>query len=99
MLSLGSTFVGVCTALFAYLYLAYTLPAYNSGGNYTAVIILYAFLIGIQVAAVVIVPITSGVDTLFTAMAWDPETLMRKHGDLYGRMVAVYPHVQQAIHA
>lgn len=29
----------------------------------------------------------------------DAQVLMREHGDLYQRMVHVYPHVQQAIHA
>lgn len=99
VLSLGATFVGVCSALFAYLYLTYTDPAYNHGGPFTAVILLYAFLIGTQVCACFIVPLTSGIDTFFVAAAWDPETLMRKHGDLYARMVQVYPHVQEAIHA
>jgi hypothetical protein len=44
-------------------------------------------------------PLSSGIDTIFVAMAWDPDVLMREHPDLYHRMVAVYPHVQQAIHA
>jgi hypothetical protein len=96
VLSLGSTFVGVCSAFFAYLYLAYTNPAYNTNGGFTAVILLYAFLIGTQVCACVIVPLTSGIDTFFVAAAWDPETLMRKHGNLYGRMVEVYPHVSRS---
>jgi hypothetical protein len=97
VLSLGSTFVGVCSAFFAYLYLAYTTPAYNATGGFTAVILLYAFLIGTQVCACIIVPLTSGIDTFFVAAAWDPETLMRKHGDLYGRMVQVYPHVSHSL--
>lgn len=97
VLSLGATAVGVISALFAYLYLAYTAPAYNANGNFTAIILLYAFLIGTQVCACFIVPLTSGIDTFFVAAAWDPETLMRKHGDLYARMVEVYPHVSFGI--
>ena len=83
----------------AYLYLVFTDPAYNSNGDFTPVVVAYAFLIGLQIANCFTTPISSGVDALFVAMAWDPEVLMKEHGDLYGRMVAVYPHVQQAIHA
>jgi hypothetical protein len=44
-------------------------------------------------------PLSSGIDTIFVAAAWDPEVMMRDHPDLYHQMVQVYPHVQQAIHA
>lgn len=92
-------FVAVSCALVAYIYLDVTNPAYNEGGAFTAVIVAYSFLIGLQIAQCFVVPINSGVDTLFMASAWDPQVLMQEHGDLYQRMVAVYPHVQQAIHA
>ena len=61
--------------------------------------VAFAFLIGLQVCNVFTTPLTSGIDTIFVATAWDPEVLMRDHPDLYGRMVQVYPHVQEAIHA
>ncbi|CAK1363162.1 Protein PNS1 [Cercospora beticola] len=99
VLSMGCLFVAVCCALIAYVYLDVTDPAYNSGGAFTAVIVLYAFLIGLQVASCFVVPLNSGIDTIFVAAAWDPQVLMQQHGDLYQRMIAVYPHVQQAIHA
>jgi hypothetical protein len=92
-------FVAVTCALIAYIYLDVTDPAYNEGGAFTAVIVAYSFLIGLQVASCFVVPINSGVDTIFMAAAWDPQVLMQEHGDLYQRMVHVYPHVQQAIHA
>lgn len=60
---------------------------------------LFAFLIGLQIANVFTTPISSGVDTIFVAAAWDPDVLMRDHPDIYDAMVRVYPHVQQAIHA
>jgi hypothetical protein len=53
----------------------------------------------IQICNIFTTPLSSGIDTIFVAMAWDPEVLMREHPDLYTRMIAVYPHVQQAIHA
>lgn len=83
----------------SYLYLLFTDPAYNRNGDFTPVVVAYAFLIGLQIANCFTTPLSSGIDTIFVAAAWDPEVLMREHGDLYQRMVSVYPHVQQAIHA
>lgn len=99
VLSMGATFVAYACALLAYLYLVYTKPAYNIDGGYTPVIVAFAFLIGLQICNVFTTPISSGVDTIFVATAWDPEVMIRDHPDLYHRMVQVYPRVQQAIHA
>ncbi|WPG99901.1 Protein PNS1 [Acrodontium crateriforme] len=99
VLTMGATFVAYACALLAYLYLRYTHPAYNQDGGFTPVVVAFAFLIGLQIAQCFTVPLSSGIDTLFVAAAWDPEVLMREHGDLYQRMIQVYPHVQQAIHA
>ncbi|KAF2877564.1 plasma-membrane choline transporter-domain-containing protein [Massariosphaeria phaeospora] len=99
VLSMGATFIGYACALLAYLYLVFTAPAYNSTGSYTPVVVAFAFLIGLQICRIFTTPLSSGVDTLFVAMAWEPEVLMREHPDLYQQMIAVYPHVQQAIHA
>lgn len=87
--TMGATFVAVACALMAYLYLVFTDPGYNSNGEFTPVILAFAFLIGLQITNCFTTPISSGVETIFVAMAWDPEVLMREHGDLYGRMVAV----------
>lgn len=97
--SMGATFIGYACALLAYLYIVFTEPGYNSTGGFTPVVVAFSFLIGTQIANIFTTPLSSGMDTLFVAMAWDPEVLMREHPDLYDRMVAVYPHVQQAIHA
>ncbi|KAF2403353.1 DUF580-domain-containing protein [Trichodelitschia bisporula] len=99
VLTMGATFVGFATAFLAYLYLVFTDPAYNKGDKYTPVVVAFAFLIGLQICQIFTTPISSGIDTIFVASAWDPEVLMRDHPDLYARMVSVYPHVQQAIHA
>jgi hypothetical protein len=48
---------------------------------------------------ILLVPIKSGVSTIFVAIAFDPEVLISDFPDLYARLVQVYPHVQQAIHA
>ncbi|KAL5433007.1 putative choline transporter, neither null mutation nor overexpression affects choline transport [Paraphaeosphaeria minitans] len=99
VLSMGAMFVGYSCALLAYLYLLFTSPAYNSTGAYTPVVVAFAFVIGLQICQIFTTPLSSGLDTLFVAMAWDPEVLMRDHADLYQQMIGVYPHVQQAIHA
>ena len=99
VLGMGATFVGYACALLAYVYMVFTAPAYNSTGGFTPVVVAFAFLIGLQICNVFTTPISSGVDTIFVAAAWDPEVMIRDHPDLYHRMVQVYPHVQQAIHA
>ncbi|KZM22966.1 Putative choline transporter, neither null mutation nor overexpression affects choline transport [Ascochyta rabiei] len=99
VLAMGATFIAYACALLAYLYLVFTAPAYNADGGYTPVVVAFAFLIGLQICNIFTTPLSSGIDTIFVAMAWDPEVLMHAHPDLYHRMIAVYPHVQQAIHA
>jgi tellurite resistance protein TehA-like permease len=99
VLTMGATFIAYACALLAYLYLIFTSPAYNQDGAYTPVVVAFAFLIGLQICNIFTTPLMSGIETIFVACAWDPEVLMRDHQELYGKMVAVYPHVQQAIHA
>lgn len=98
VMSMGATFIAYACALLAYLYLIFTHPSYNHDGAYTPVVVAFAFLVGLQICHIVTTPISSGIDTIFVAAAWDPEVLMRDHPDLYAKMIAVYPHVQQAIH-
>lgn len=95
--SMGAMFVAYATALTAYVFLRVTDPAYNQNGDYTPVVLAFAFLIGLQICNVFTTPISSGVDTIFVAMGWDPHVMMERHNDLYQRMVGVYPRVQQAI--
>jgi tellurite resistance protein TehA-like permease len=99
VLGMGATFVGYACALLAYVYMVFTHPAYNANGEFTPVVVAFAFLIGLQICNVFTTPISSGIDTIFVAAAWDPEVMIRDHPDLYHCMVQVYPHVQQAIHA
>jgi Plasma-membrane choline transporter len=98
VLTMGSVFVSYLCALFAYLYLQFTNPGYNGDGQFTAVIMAFSFVIGLQICQVFLTPIGSGVDTIFVAMGWNPEVMIRDHPDLYNRMLTVYPHVQQSIH-
>jgi len=99
VLSLGSLFIGFFTAFLAYLYVLFTKPAYNHDGGYTAVIVAFSFLIGAQICNVVTTPISSGIDTIFVASAWDPDVLQRDHPELYASMLKVYPPLAQALYA
>ncbi|KAI0516894.1 duf580 domain-containing protein [Xylaria bambusicola] len=97
--SMGATFVGFACALLAHLYLEFTNPSYNTNGAYTPVVDAFAFLIGLQICNVFTTPLSSGIDTIFVAAAWEPAKLHQNHPELYDAMVRVYPHVQTAIHA
>jgi len=99
VLTMGSTFVAYVCALLAYLYLEFTKPAYNEGRTFTPVIMAFSFLIGLQVCQIFMTPIGSGIDTIFVAMGWDPEIAAREHPEFYQRLLAVYPHVHDIIHA
>ncbi|PNS16350.1 Protein pns1 [Sphaceloma murrayae] len=99
VLTMGATFVGYACALLAYLYLVFTNPEYNRDGGFTPVVVAFAFVIGLQICQIFVTPISSGIDTIFVAAAFDPAVMVQKHPDLYARLVAVYPHVQNAIHA
>jgi len=97
--TMGGIFVGAACALIAYVYLEVTDPSYNTNGQFTAVVVVYSFLIGTQVTGCFIVPLNSGIDTIFMGMAFDPEVMMREHPQLYQKLIEVYPRVQEAIHA
>jgi hypothetical protein len=90
VLTMGSLFVAYLSALLAYLYLEFTKPAYNqNSGVFTPVIMAFAFLIGLQICQIFMTPIGSGIDTLFVAMAWDPQVLVLEHPDLYQKCAGV----------
>ncbi|PYI02274.1 protein pns1 [Aspergillus sclerotiicarbonarius CBS 121057] len=99
VLTMGSVFVSYVCALLAYLYLQFTNPGYNRDGDFTAVIMAFAFVIGLQICQIFMTPVGSGIETLFVAMAWDPQVLVHDHPDMYYRLVQLYPKVQEAIHA
>jgi len=99
VLTMGASFVGYACALLAYLYLVFTKPGYNANGDFTPVVVAYAFVIGLQICQIFTTPISSGIDTIFVAAAFDPQVMIEQHAELYQNLVAVYPHVQQAIHA
>lgn len=99
VLTMGSVFVAYVCSFLAYLYITFTHPTYNQNGGFTPVVMAFAFLIGLQICNVFLVPIKSGVATFFVAMAFDPEVLINEYPDLWSRLVGVYPHIQTMVHA
>ncbi len=97
VLTMGSLFVAYLSALLAYLYLEFTHPAYNDGRTFTPVVMAFAFLVGLQICQTFTTPIGSGVDTIFVAMAWDPQVAMTDHPEFWERLVRVYPRVQHCL--
>ncbi|KAI9875619.1 MAG: putative choline transporter, neither null mutation nor overexpression affects choline transport, partial [Watsoniomyces obsoletus] len=97
VITMGSLFVAYLCALLAYLYLQFTDPAYNDGGTFTPVIMAFAFLIGLQVCQIFMTPISSGVDTIFVAMGWDPQVAVAEHPEFWHKLVKVYPRAQHVI--
>lgn len=70
VLTMGSSAIAYLCALLAYLYLVFTAPSYNEAGDFTVVVVAFAFLIGLQIANIFTTPLSSGIDTIFVAMAW-----------------------------
>ncbi|KAI9892493.1 MAG: putative choline transporter, neither null mutation nor overexpression affects choline transport [Vezdaea aestivalis] len=97
VLTMAAVFIGYLCALLAYLYLIFTKPAYNSTGSFTPVVLAFSFLIGLQITNIFLVPIKSGIATIFVAASFNPEILGRDHPELYAKMIAVYPAVQTAV--
>jgi hypothetical protein len=83
--------VGALSGLFAYLYLRYTHPAYNSDGQYTAPVVLFAFLIGAQCLLTLGSAIEAGVSTIFVGLGEDPQVLAQRAPELFGVRISWLP--------
>lgn len=57
ILSMASVFVGMLCTFIAYIYLVFTAPAYNITGSITPVIMAFAFLVGLQIYNIFLVPV------------------------------------------
>jgi hypothetical protein len=80
----GAYVVGALCSLGAYLYLRYTAPSYNAGGQYTAPVVLFSFLIGAQCLLTLGVAIEAGVSTIFVGLGEDPQVLAQRAPQLFG---------------
>lgn len=97
VLTAGAVFVGYLSLFLAYLYLQFTKPEYNSDGAWTPLILAFSFLIGLQICNIFMVPLKSGVATIFVCMAFNPEVMYNSFPELYSEIVRTYPQVQTAV--
>ncbi|EPQ57025.1 DUF580-domain-containing protein [Gloeophyllum trabeum ATCC 11539] len=96
-LAWGAYAVGMLSSLFAYLYLRYTHPSYNSDGQYTAPVIFFAFVIGAQCLMTLSSAIEAGVSTIFVGLGEDPQVLQYRAPELFGLIASTYPQVVQGV--
>jgi hypothetical protein len=93
----GAYIVGLLCSLFAYLYLRLTSPSYNTDGQYTAPILLFGFLIGLQCSLTLSSAIEAGVSTIFVGLGEDPYVLSVRAPQLFGMIADTYPHVTAGV--
>ncbi|KAI0949301.1 hypothetical protein AcW1_008955 [Taiwanofungus camphoratus] len=96
-LTWGAYAIGLMCSLFAYLYLRYTHPSYNVDGQYTAPVLLFAFLIGLQCSLTLSSAIEAGVSTIFVGLGEDPQVLAIRAPALFGLIASTYPQVVQGV--
>ncbi|KAK7057181.1 plasma-membrane choline transporter-domain-containing protein [Favolaschia claudopus] len=96
-LTWGAYAVGLLSSLFAYLYLRITAPSYNADGNYTAPVLLFAFLIGLQCSLTLSSAIEAGVSTIFVGLGEDPQILAIRAPALFGLIAQTYPDVVRGV--
>ncbi|KAF9461254.1 plasma-membrane choline transporter-domain-containing protein [Collybia nuda] len=93
----GAYAIGLLSSLFAYLYLRFTAPSYNFDGQYTAPVLLFAFLIGLQCSLTLSSAIEAGVSTIFVGLAEDPQVLAIRAPELFGMIAVTYPDVTAGV--
>lgn len=95
---MGVMFVGYVIVLMVYCYMVFINFLYNFGGGFMLVVVVFVFLIGLQICNVFIILFSSGIDIIFVVSVWDFEVMIWDYLDLYYRMVVVYFEVQQVIY-
>ncbi|KAJ7218063.1 plasma-membrane choline transporter-domain-containing protein [Mycena pura] len=96
-LTWGGYAVGLLCSLFSYLYLRLTHPSYNAEGNYTAPVVLFAFLIGLQCSLTLSSAIEAGVSTIFVGLGEDPQVLAVRAPALFALIAQTYPDVVRGV--
>ncbi|EJF65249.1 hypothetical protein DICSQDRAFT_159440 [Dichomitus squalens LYAD-421 SS1] len=96
-LTWGAYVTGLLCSLFGYLYLRYTHPSYNADGQYTAPVLLFAFLIGLQSSLTLMSAIEAGVSTIFVGLGEDPQVLAIRAPELFALIAQTYPQVVQGV--
>ncbi|KAI1297784.1 putative choline transporter, neither null mutation nor overexpression affects choline transport [Mortierella claussenii] len=88
---------GVLSGLASYLYMHFVNPDFNSNGQFTVVIVIMAFVMGLQIVFTVGTVIDSGVATTFVCLAEDPAALARTNPTLFEQIRLTWPEVVQGI--
>ncbi|RPD78068.1 DUF580-domain-containing protein [Lentinus tigrinus ALCF2SS1-7] len=96
-LTWGAYAIGLLCSLFGYLYLRYTHPAYNTDGQYTAPVVLFSFLIGLQCSLTLSAAIEAGVSTIFVGLGEDPQVLAIRAPALFALIASTYPDVVRGV--
>lgn len=97
VLSLGVLLIAYVAALFAYLYLRYTDPPYNSDGGYYPIVIGFTMVIALQIGDIITVAIRAGTATFFVALARDPDVFRLSYPGLYDELLRAYPAVREKL--
>ncbi|KAK3848727.1 MAG: plasma-membrane choline transporter-domain-containing protein [Linnemannia gamsii] len=95
--AMGAILSGVLSGLASYLYMRFANPAFNTNGEFTYVIVVMAFVLGMQMLFTVGTVIDSGVATTFVCLAEDPAALARTKPELFERIRATWPAVVQGV--
>jgi len=96
-LTFAAYVVGLLCSLFGYLYLHITNPSYNASGQYTAPVVLFAFLIGLMCSLTLSSAIEAGVSTIFVGLAEDPSVLSIRSPALFAMIAENYPQVVSGV--
>ncbi|KAJ1796058.1 putative choline transporter, neither null mutation nor overexpression affects choline transport [Coemansia sp. RSA 2399] len=97
VLQMGAFLCAAVVALVAWLYITITKPEYNSGGSYTAPIIIAAFVIAMSMFMVLLKCIDSGAATAFVCLAEDPEAMAYNSPELFAQIQQTYPQVVRGV--
>ncbi|KAJ1930107.1 putative choline transporter, neither null mutation nor overexpression affects choline transport [Tieghemiomyces parasiticus] len=98
VIGLGGIVVGGVCAMVGYGYISVVKPVYNATGNFTPVIVLIGFFIGISLFYLAGKVIDSGNATTFVCLAEDPAAMQRSKPELFEKIREAYPQVVSGIH-
>ncbi|KAF8586325.1 DUF580-domain-containing protein [Ramaria rubella] len=96
-LTWGAYIIGLLSSLFGYLYLRFTHPLYNTSGQYTAPVVLFAFVIGLQCSLTLSSSLEAGVSTLFVGLGEDPQVMADRAPELFAMIREQYPQVVRGV--
>lgn len=82
---------------FGYVYIKATSPSWNADGDYTPVIILFSFLIGLQSGLALSQALEGGVSTIFVCLGEDPAILAERSPALFEEIRRNYPRVVEGV--